>query len=32
MTTTIITTQVIGAYEAGYAYDGSISGVGKLCS
>ena len=32
MTTTIITTQVIGAYEAGYAYEGILHRVGKLCS
>ena len=32
MKTTITTTQVIGAYEAGYAYEGTPHGVGKLCS
>ena len=29
---TINTIQVIGAYEAGYAYEGTSHGVGKLCS
>jgi hypothetical protein len=30
--TTINNIQVIGAYEAGYAYEGTSHGVGKLCS
>jgi hypothetical protein len=30
--TTINNIQVIGAYEAEYAYEGTSHGVGKLCS
>lgn len=29
---TTITTNIIGAYEAGYGYEGTSHGVGKLCS
>ncbi len=32
MKTTITTTQVIGAYEAGYAYEGTPSELVNLCS